>query len=116
MKNRSRKTRVNDEIQRELSSIIRELKDPRVSALTSVLKVETTKDLSTSKVFISVYGTKEEQEKALEGLKSAAGFVRKELAVRLNLRNTPELHFLRDDSIEHGSRMSQLIDEVNKAD
>lgn len=116
MKNRSRKTRINDEIQRELSTIIRELKDPRIPTLVSVLKVETTSDLATSKVFVSVFGSEDAQAKAMEGIQSAAGFVRKELAVRLNLRNTPELHFFRDDSIEHGSRMSQLIDQVNKAD
>lgn len=108
----TRKTRVNDEIQKELSSIIRELKDPRIPLITSVVRVETTSDLSNCKVFIS--SICDDPNECMKGLNSAGGFMRSELAKRLNLRNTPILHFVNDDSIEYGAKMLKLIDEVNK--
>ena len=105
--------RINREFQRELSSLISmEVKDPRISPVTSVVSVDVAPDLKTSKVFISVLGDQKAQHDTLEGLKSAASFLRSQLAHNLNLRNTPELHFYVDQSIEYGVNMMQRIDEV----
>ncbi len=116
MKKRSIKnTRINEEVLRELSNIIRgEVKDPRVSSLTSVVAVEVAPDLKTAKAYISVLGDEEAQAKTLEGLKSSSGYIRHKLAQNVNLRNTPEITFVMDQSIAYGVRMSHLIDEVNK--
>lgn len=111
-----RQTRINDEIKREISEILRELSDPRISSMTSVTKTETTKDLSNCKVYVSIFGSAEEQKIVMDGLKSANGFIRRELASRVNLRNTPELKFVLDDSIERGVRLSKLIDEANRTE
>ena len=112
-KNSVKMIRINREFQRELSSLIAlEVKDPRISPVTSVVSVEVAPDLKTSKVYISVLGDKEAQHNTLEGLKSAASFLRSQLAHNLNLRNTPELHFYVDQSIEYGVNMSQKINEV----
>lgn len=101
-------------MQRVLAEIIRgDIKDPRVSSLTSVVAVEVAPDLKTCKAWISVYGEEDVQKDTLEGLKSAEGYIRKELARRVNLRNTPEIRFIVDQSIAYGVRMSKLIDEVN---
>lgn len=114
-KNSVKNTRINGEVQRELAEILRgEIKDPRIPELTSVVAVEVTPDLKECKAWISVYGDEETQKNAVEGLNSAAGFVRKELARRINLRNTPDIQFILDQSIAYGVRMSQRIDEVNK--
>lgn len=117
MKNNTRMIRINDEIKRELSEIIRtELKDPRMSVMTSVLKVETTNDLKYCKVYISVLGDEHQKEEVIKGLKNASGFIRKQVAMRINLRNTPEFKFELDDSLEYSIRISKLIDEVNKGE
>lgn len=113
-KNSIKNTRINGEVQRELSNIIRELKDPRVGIMTSVTAVEVTPDLKYCKAYISVLGDDETKAETLAGLKSAAGFVRRELARTVNLRNTPEIKFIMDESIEYGMRMSKLIDDVRK--
>ncbi|GFI14947.1 MAG: 30S ribosome-binding factor RbfA [Lachnospiraceae bacterium] len=113
-KNSMKNTRINGEVQRVLAEIIRgDIKDPRVSSLTSVVAVEVAPDLKTCKAWISVYGEEDVQKDTLEGLKSAEGYIRKELARRVNLRNTPEIRFIVDQSIAYGVRMSKLIDEVN---
>lgn len=104
---------MNEEIKRELSEIIRELKDPRVHSLVSVVRVEVTKDLKFCKVYISAIGKEDAKDAAVEGLKSAAGFVRREVSRRLNLRNTPEFHFVADRSIEHGAHIHELIEHLN---
>jgi ribosome-binding factor A len=105
--------RVNGEVQRELSNIIRtEIKDPRIAPLTSVTAVEVTQDLKYCKAYISVLGDEEAGNDTIAGLKSAAGFIRRELARRINLRNTPELIFVLDTSIAYGMEMSKKIDEV----
>lgn len=116
MKKRSIKnTRVNTEVQRELSSIIRSgIKDPRVAPWTSVVAVEVAPDLKTCKAYISVLGDEKEQKDTLEGLNSAVGYIRRELARTLNMRNTPEIRFILDQSIEYGVNMSKKIDEVTK--
>ena len=113
-KNSIKNTRINGEVQRELSNIIRELKDPRVGIMTSVTAVEVTPDLKYCKAYISVLGDDETKSETLAGLKSAAGFIRRELARTVNLRNTPEIKFIMDESIEYGMRMSKLIDDVRK--
>lgn len=111
-KNSIKNTRVNSEVQRELSNIIRgEIKDPRIHALTSVVMVEVAPDLKTCKAYISVLGDEQAQKDTIEGLKSAVGFIRRQLAKNLNLRNTPEIRFILDQSIEYGVHMSKLIRE-----
>ncbi|MBH1942303.1 30S ribosome-binding factor RbfA [Mobilitalea sibirica] len=113
-KNSIKNTRVNGEVQKVLSNLIsREIKDPRINPMTSVVSVEVSPDLKTAKVYISVLGDKESQESTRLGLKSAASFMRGQLAKTLNLRNTPELTFIIDNSIEYGVNMSKLINEVN---
>ena len=108
-KNSIKNTRINGEVQRELSNIIRgEIKDPRINPL------EVAPDLKTCKAYISVLGDEESQAKTLAGLKSAEGFIRSKLAKTVNLRNTPEIRFVLDQSIEYGVKMSKMIDEVTK--
>ena len=114
-KNSIKNTRINGEVQRELSNIIRgEIKDPRINPLTSVVAVEVAPDLKTCKAYISVLGDEESQAKTLAGLKSAEGFIRSKLAKTVNLRNTPEIRFVLDQSIEYRVKMSKMIDEVTK--
>lgn len=116
-KNSIKNTRINGEVQKELGRIItREIKDPRISSLTSVVAVEVAPDLKTCKAYISVLGDKEAQKSTLEGLNSAMGYIRKELARSVNLRNTPAITFVMDQSIEYGVNMSHKIDEVIAAD
>lgn len=114
-KNSVKNSRINGEVQKELSNIIRnEVKNPNISPLTSVVAVEVTPDLKQCKAYISVYGDEAEQAATIAGLKSAEGYIRSQLARTVNLRNTPEIHFILDKSIEYGVRMSKIIDEVNK--
>ena len=115
-KNSVKNRRVNDEVLRALASIVREVKDPRISPLTSVTGTEVAPDLKTCKVYISVYGDAEAGKRTMEGLHSAARFIRGELARKVNLRNTPELTFVLDDSIAYGVAMSHRIDEVTAMD
>ena len=116
-KNSIKNTRINGEVQRELSNIIRgEIKDPRINPMTSVVTVEVAPDLKTCKAYISVLGDEQSQKDTLAGLKSAEGFIRRELARSINLRNTPQIRFILDQSIEYGVNMSKLIDEVNRKD
>lgn len=112
-KNSERGSRVNSDVQRVIGHIIEfELKDPRISGLTSVVKTEVTKDLKICKCYISVLGDDGVAESTIDGLRAAAGFVRKRLAESLNLRNTPEVNFVLDKSIEYGVNMSKKIDEI----
>ena len=114
-KNSIKNTRINMEVQRELSEIIRGgIKDPRIHPMTSVIAVEVTPDLKYCKAYISVLGNEDAGKATIEGLKSAEGYVRRELARRVNLRNTPQIKFILDQSIEYGVNMSHLIDEVTK--
>lgn len=114
-KNSLKNTRINGEVQRALAEIIRGgIKDPRISSLTSVVSVEVSSDLKTCKAWISVLGDEEAQKSTLEGLKSAAGYIKNQLAKEVNLRNTPEITFIMDQSIAYGVNMTRLIDEVNR--
>jgi len=106
--------RINDEIARVTAGVIRsEMSDPRVGSVVSVLRAETTNDLKHCKVFVSVLGDGAQQKDAMVALEKAAGFVRKRVAEIIDLRQTPEIKFVFDDSIEHGMRMRKLIEEVN---
>lgn len=114
-KNSIKNTRINGEVLKELSQIIREeIKDPRIALMTSVTAVEVAPDLKTCKAYISVLGDEKAKNDTIAGLKSAEGYIRRLLAKNVNLRNTPEIHFLLDNSIEYGVNMSKLIDDVNQ--
>lgn len=114
-KNSIKNTRINGEVQKELSNIIRGgIKDPRIHPMTSVVSVDVTPDLKQCKAYISVLGDEDAQERTLAGLKSAEGYIRRQLAKNINLRNTPEIFFVMDQSIAYGVRMSKLIDDVNE--
>ncbi|MCI5568673.1 MAG: 30S ribosome-binding factor RbfA [Lachnospiraceae bacterium] len=116
-KNSVKHVRVNQAVQRELSNIIRnEVKDPRVGIMTSVTAVDVATDLKTCKAYISILGNEEEKAETMKALEKAEGFIRKSLAANLNLRNTPEIRFVEDDSIEYGVNMSELIDKVIEKD
>ena len=113
-KNSIKNTRVNGAVLKELSTIIHsEIKDPRIHPMTSVTAVEVAPDLKTCKAYISVLGDEKAQADTLKGLQSAEGYIRRELAHTLNMRNTPEIKFVLDQSIEYGVSMSKLIDDVN---
>ena len=114
-KNSIKNTRINGEVQKILAEIIRgDIKDPRISPLTSVVAVEVAPDLKNCKAYISVLGNEQAQKDTLAGLKSAEGYIRNRLAKIINLRNTPQLHFVIDQSIAYGVDMSKKIDEVVK--
>ncbi len=116
-KNSVKNTRINGEVLKELSNIIRsEIKDPRINPMTSVVAVEVAPDLKTCKAYISVLGDEKSQRDTITGLKSAEGYIRRQLARTVNLRNTPEIRFILDQSIEYGINMSKLIDEVTEHD
>lgn len=112
-KNSIKNTRINGEVQKELANLIRgEIKDPRISPWTSVVAVEVAPDLKSCKAYISVLGSEEARVDTLKGLNSAEGYIRRQLARNLNLRNTPEITFVMDQSIEYGVNMAKKIDEV----
>lgn len=114
-KNSIKNTRINGEVQKVLADVIRgEMKDPRISPLTSVVAVEVSPDLKTAKVWVSTLGDEKAQADTVAGLKSAEGFIRSKLAKELNLRNTPLLTFILDQSIAYGVNMTKKIDEVTK--
>ena len=116
-KNSIKNTRINSEVQKELSLLIsQEVKDPRIAPMTSVVSVEVTPDLKYCKAYISVLGDEEARKNTYLGLKNATPFMRRELARRVDLRITPELTFVMDQSIEYGVTMSKLIDEVKIKD
>ena len=114
-KNSIKNTRVNAEVQRELSNILRGgLKDPRVAPMTSVVAVSVAPDLKTCKAYVRVYGDEAARRDTIKGLQSAEGYIRRELARTLNMRNTPEITFVLDQSIEYGVNMGKKIDELTK--
>lgn len=114
-KNSIKNIRINEEVMRELSTIIRgEIKDPRIHPMTSVVAVEVAPDLKTAKAYISVLGNEKAQQDTIAGLRSAEGFIRRALAKSINLRNTPQITFVLDQSIEYGIAMSKKIDEVTR--
>ena len=109
--------RLNEEIKKELSLLIqKQIKDPRISELVSITQVQATNDLRYAKIFISVYGNKEQQEETLLGLKSAAGYLRREIGRSIRLRYTPELLFEIDKSIEHGMHINSILKDIKRED
>ncbi len=114
---KDRISRISEEIRRELGDIIlNDIKDPRLPQMVSILSVNATNDLRYAKVFVSVLGSEEDKKNALAALKSAAGFIRREIGHRIQIRYTPELLFEIDNSIEHGVYMTKLINETVKQD
>ena len=114
-KNSIKNTRINGEVQKELANIIRgEIKDPRINPFTSVVAVEVAPDLKTCKAYMSVLGDENSARETLEGLNSAKGFIKNRLAKTVNLRNTPDITFVMDQSIAYGVEMSKKIDEITK--
>ncbi|MFO7153389.1 MAG: 30S ribosome-binding factor RbfA [Caldicoprobacter oshimai] len=110
-----RAERIAEEIKRELSDILRShVRDPRITEMVSVVKVEVSKDLRHAKIYVSVLGDKEEKQKTMEGLDRATGFIRKELGQRLGLRYVPEIRFILDESIEYSIHIAQKIEELKK--
>ena len=110
-----RLSKLSEQIKKEISSIIQNgIKDPRVPLLTSVVAVEVTRDLRYAKVFISVFGDEEKKSECIEGLKSAGGYIRKEVGSRMNIRYIPELVFELDRSIEYGMHIDKVIKEMKK--
>ena len=105
--------RINEEIQRELATLIRSVKDPRVTGMITITAVETTPDLRYAKVFVSMLD-KSDAKEVIKGLKSAAGYLRRELGHALNLRYTPELSFVADDSMAQGAHILELIEKLPK--
>ena len=115
-RNNNRPNRINEAIKEEMASILRAVKDPRIGIMTSVIKVDTSRDLNYCKIYYSVLGDEDERKKTKEGLVSAAGFIRRELALRLNLRQTPELTFIEDDSIEYSIYLSEKLKKIHEED
>ncbi|MBU5669071.1 30S ribosome-binding factor RbfA [Peptoniphilus sp. MSJ-1] len=112
--NNKRINRISEEVKKAISNILQNgIKDPRVPDLTSISHVDVTNDLSFAKVYVSVLGNDHDREEAVEGLNSAKGFIKKELAKQVKLRAMPELIFIKDDSIERALEMNKLIEEVN---
>lgn len=111
-----RQGRIEVEIKKELDNIIRNLKDPRIKGVVSIVAVDVTKDLRYAKVYISVLGKDDERKNTIEALTAAAGFIRREIGGKVQLRYTPEFIFKLDDSIEYGARMNSLINDVIKKD
>ena len=109
-----RHERINEDAKRAISEIVRELKDPRIPVMCTVTAVQITPDLKFAKVYVSILDSQEVQQKAIKALTSAAGYVRRELARKTDLRNTPQINFVLDNSIEHGTHIAKLINQVCK--
>lgn len=106
--------RINDEIRKEISEILRaDMKDPRIGVITSVIKVDTTNDLKYCKVYISILGDDDKKQEVMEVIKGASGYIRSLIANRINLRVTPELKFILDDSLEYSFKIDKIIKDIN---
>jgi len=113
--NDKRLNRISEEVKKVVSELIYNgLKDPRVSSMTTITNVEVTRDLRFAKIYVSVFGDKDEKDNTIKGLESAKGFIRKEIGSRIDLRYAPEPIFHLDESIEQGLYMSKLIEDINK--
>lgn len=110
----NRMERIKEDIKRELASILREIKDPRLSPMTSVIAVEVTKDLKYAKVYVSIMGSEDEKTSSIQALKNATGFIKREIGSRLNLRGVPHPTFVVDRSIDYGAHINDLIAKINK--
>ncbi len=105
--------RINEEVMREVATLIRNLKDPRIHIMTSVTRADVTPDMRYARIFISVLGDERAMADSIKGLKSAGGYLRRELSRKLQLRYTPELVFVPDDSITHGAHIMELLESVS---
>ena len=111
-----RADRINEEMRKEISSIIQnDVRDPRITAMVSVTKVDVTKDLKYAKVFVSLFGKEEEKKSTFDALKSSLGYIRREIGHRINLRNTPELVLEIDNTIEHGMHIDALLHKIKES-
>ena len=107
--------RINDEILKESAKIIHyDLEDPRIGIMTTVVRVDTTPDLKFCKIYVSIFGDDDKKDEGLQALKDAAKYIRKQLASRINLRNTPELKFILDDSLDHSMKMDKIFRELKE--
>ncbi|MBZ2173832.1 30S ribosome-binding factor RbfA [Schnuerera sp. xch1] len=114
---KKRVNRISEEVKRVVSELLQKgIKDPRINSMTSVTRVEVTNDLSYANIYVSVLGNEKAKEDTLEGLKSAKGFIRREIGNRIDLRHAPEPIFKLDESIEHSLYISKLIEKVKKED
>lgn len=104
--------RMSEDVKRELTDIMRTLKDPRITGLLSIVKLDLSSDYSYCKVYVSSMDGLEGAKSAVEGLKSAAGFIRKEIGSRLKIRRTPEFQFIADNGIEHGAEIGKMLDDL----
>ena len=111
-----RTRRINGEIQRVLAEVIKSMKDPRISMMTTVLRVDCTNDLSYAKVFVSVYDSEEMQKSTMAALQHAHGYLRTEIGKHLNLRKTPELRLIEDHSMEQSAKISKILNDIGVAD
>lgn len=109
-----RTARAAEDIRRELSDILRSLKDPRITGLISIVKLDLSNDYSHCKVYISSMEGMEGAQTAVKGLESAAGLIRREIGLRVRLRRTPEFHFIADNGIEHSAQLGQKFREINR--
>ncbi|MEF9951225.1 MAG: 30S ribosome-binding factor RbfA [Clostridium sp.] len=113
----NRTVRLSEEIRKILSDIIQNnIKDPRVPILTTVTRVDVTRDLRYAKAYISVFGDKEAKEKCIQGLRSAAGYIRREVGSKIKVRYTPEIIFEIDESLEHGLHINKILSDIKKND
>ena len=108
--------RTSEDIKRELTDILRSLKDPRIKGFISILRVDAAKDLSVAKIYISAIEGLDTAKDAIKGLEAASGFIRRELALRLQLRHTPTLKFIPDNSIEHGAHINKVLESLKNGD
>ena len=108
-------SRISEDIKKELVEIFREVKDPRVSSMLSIIKVDLSNDLSHCKVYVSAVEGEEQTIRSAEGLRSAKGYIRREISARLHLRKTPEFHFIPDDSIAYSANINRILVEESKA-
>ena len=114
MKNRM--IRINDEIKKELSKILRDgLKDPRLTSMASVVRVDTTADLKYCKAYISVLGDEDTKQSCMQAIESAKGHIRSMMAAALNLRQTPEFKFIADDSLDYSLKINKMLDDINQS-
>ena len=114
---KNRMIRINDEIRNELSALLRsEINDPRLTAMASCVRVETTTDLKHCKAYISIMGSEEEKQKGMDAIESAKGHIRSQIARAINLRSTPEFKFILDDSLDYSFKISKLLDEADKGE
>lgn len=109
-----RAQRLNEDVHRELTAIFRTLKDPRIDPMLSIVSVDLTRDQSVCKVYVSSFSGLERAKESVKGLQSAAGFIRRELGKRLDMRVSPELRFFADNSIEHSAQIAMTLEKLKK--